>query len=142
MSATRAQARDECAALITAALPGLPIYWDDLPGNSPDAEGPDTQPWARWVMRHDTGNQASLGRNGGKQRWDRTGTIFIQLFALPGDGLSALDALTKTVVDAYEGKSTTPGHVWFRNVTAREIGTANGWTQVNVVIDFTYTEIK
>lgn len=100
-----------------------------------------SDPWARVSLRHATGNQASLRGDAGTTRWDRGGILTVQIFVPTGEGLSEAYTLAKVVADAYEGTST-PSAVWFRNVRVNEVGPDGEWFQVNVLIDFTYDEIK
>lgn len=143
MTATVLQARDEIntlakAAFDAATLPtGFLVIWDDA--------NPPTQtsqfPWARVSVRHNAGGQSTISGGLGKGRYERKGTVYVNLFCAPGDGLRVLDPLVKTVLDAYEGKST-PSQVWFRKARVREMGIVKGWYQINVLIDFVYEEIK
>lgn len=133
MSMTVEQARDEMSALFKAAWGNRAVIWDGLPGSPPSGR----TPWARFTVRHADGGSGAIGNH----RFRRQGTIFIQLFAPVGDGLSAMDPLTKIAMDAYEGQSTAGG-AWFRDVRSREIGPDGDWYQVNVLVDFEYDEIK
>lgn len=137
MTATVEQARDEMNALLKDALGSTQIVWDDVPANVPN--GP--APWARVTVRHNAGGQATLSRQAGLSRYNRTGTIYVNLFAMPGDGLRVLDPLTKMALDALEGK-TTPSGIWLTQVRVRELGIVKGWYQVNVLANFSYDEIK
>jgi len=133
MSMTIQQARDEISALFHAAWSPRAVIWDGLVGKPPSGR----TPWARFTMRHFEGGSASIS----SKHFRREGTIFIQLFVPVGDGLSAMDPLTKIAMDAYEGQSTAGG-AWFRDVRCREIGPDGDWYQVNVLVDFEYDEIK
>jgi hypothetical protein len=106
--------------------------------------------WARWRCQHATGAQGSLSNVLGKRRFNRGGTLFIQVFTpLNASELASYDE-TEIVVGAYEGK-TTPSGVWFRNVRIQEInqgvqtGASDGnvtlWEQKNVLVDFIYDQI-
>lgn len=133
MSLTVEQARDEMTALFATAWSPRAVVWDGVAGKPPNTRAP----WARFTIRHADGGSAAIGN----RRFRREGTIFIQLYAPVGDGLSALDPLTKIAMDAYEGQSTAGG-AWFRDVRSREIGPDGDWYQVNVLVDFEYHEIK
>lgn len=105
--------------------------------------------WARWSCQHATGNQASLANVIGRRKWNRQGSIIVQVFTpLNASELSAYDT-AEIVVGAYEGK-TTPSGVWFRNVRVQEANRdINGgvaantalWQQRNVIADFLYDQI-
>lgn len=114
----------------------------DYPGSDFDIKTDVTKDdtWARYTIQHVTGNQASLANVIGKKRFDRGGTIIIQVFTPLNNGvLIAYDA-AEIVVGAYEGKST-PSGAWFRNVRINEVDNNDLWQQVNVLIDFTYDQI-
>jgi len=49
--------------------------------------------------------------------------------------------MAESARDAYQG-IRTPGGVWFRNATTREIGNDRAWYNVNAVIQFQYDEVK
>lgn len=107
--------------------------------------------WARWRCQHLTGGQGSLSNAQGKRRFNRNGTLFIQVFTpLNASELAAYNT-AEIVVGAYEGK-TTPSGVWFRNVRIQEInngvqtgssdGSNTAWNQKNVLADFLYDQIR
>lgn len=144
MTATTEQARDQIYGLImaawTAGAPaGAELVYDDAKAKKPD--GP--APWARATVRHTGGSEISISRGNGKGRYNRTGTVYINLFSPSGDGLRALDPLVKLTLDAYEGKYTAGG-VWFTKAQVREIGIVKGTGlyQINVLINFSYDEVK
>ncbi len=138
MTATVEQARDQMLGLIQAAWPvDKTLIYDGFKGEKPEAQ----EVWGRVSVRHNSGGQASLSKQGGRSRYVRRGTIYVNLFAPPGDGLRALDPLTKTILDAIEGK-TTAGGVWFTQVRVREMGIVEGSYQVNVLANFSYDEVK
>lgn len=105
--------------------------------------------WARWRCQHATGNQSSLANVIGRRRWNRQGSIIVQVFTpLNASELSAYNT-AEIVVGAYEGK-TTPSGVWFRDVRVQEsnkdiaggiAAQVNGWIQRNVIADFLYNQI-
>lgn len=141
MTATVTQARDQIYALYKAAMDAnassTKIIYDDAKGDTPD--GPTS--WARISVRHTSGGQSTISRQSGISRYTRTGTVYVNLFETPGAGLNTLDPLAKIALDAFEGK-TTVGNVWFTKAQVRELGIVNGWYQVNVLINFSYDEVK
>jgi len=138
MTATVEQARDQMFGLIKDAWPvGTTLIYDGFKGEKPEAQ----VTWGRVSVRHFGGGQATISRLNSMSRYERRGTLYVNLFAPPGDGLRALDPLTKTVLDAIEGK-TTAGGVWFTQVRVRELGIVEGWEQVNVLANFSYDEVK
>ncbi len=107
---------------------------DDLPAG--------TFPWARIIVRHNTGFQATLAGETGNRRFRRLGLVTVQIFTPYGDGLDLNDALAKVAVDAFEGKSTAADEVLFRNVRSNEVGQDGNWFQTNVFAEFEYDEVK
>ncbi len=141
MSLTPDAAYDEILTFfkdVWDATTWLALY-ENVPGDKPEAGSLD--PWARVQVRTVTGNQASLSGDLGTLRWDRGGNVIIQIFVPLGEGLSEAKQLVKIVLDAYEGV-TTPNGVWFRNARQNEVGSDGVWHQTNVIVDFTYDEIK
>lgn len=68
--------------------------------------------------------------------------IFVQCFGLLDKGGRTLaQRMAESARDAYQG-IRTPGGVWFRNATTREIGNDRAWYNVNAVIQFQYDEVK
>lgn len=97
--------------------------------------------WARYVIKHALGQQSSLANVLGEKRFDREGSIIIQVFTPLNKGVLSAYSAAEIVVNAYEGKST-PSGVWFRNVRMNEIDSdENSWKQINVIIDFIYDQI-
>jgi hypothetical protein len=145
---TFTQARDEILSLFKTAwdagATGVPVVYDDSPSDKPtsaELANENTTAWARVTVRHSIGRQASLSGTQAVRRWEREGTLFIQIFTSYGTGLQTADSLAKVAVDALEG-ATTPGGVWFRDVSFREVGIDGPWYQTNVVATFQYDEVK
>lgn len=140
MTATYAQAVDDILGLFKVAwdTTGYTAIYTNVAGDTPDDE---EDPWARVTIQHTDGGQGSLTGGLGTTRWTRFGILTVQLFVPSGEGLSEAHTLGKLVTDAFEGVSTTNG-VWFRNVRINEIGPDGEWYQVNVLVDFTYDEVK
>jgi hypothetical protein len=139
MPTTVENARDEIYGLLKAAwdaaAPDAVLVYDDAKAPSPN----DQRPWARATVRHTGGGSGAIGNH----RFTRTGTVYVNLFCQPGDGLRLLDPLVKIVLDAYEGKYTASG-VWFTKAQVKELGTlpSPGYYQINVLVNFSYDEIK
>jgi hypothetical protein len=138
MSLSIDQARDEMSALFMAALDASAyaddlVIWDDL-ADAPDKE---RSRWWRFAIRHADGGNAAIGG----RLFRRYGTVWVQMYAPAGEGLSTLDQMGKVALTALEGQST-PGGVWFRNVRPREAGREGVWQQMNVLADFVYDEVR
>jgi hypothetical protein len=143
---TFAEARDEIHTLFKTAwdlgaeTAGQAVLYADSKTQVPKTDDTDSNPdlWARITVQHTGGNQGTLG---GNKCFNRFGLVTVQVFTPSGTGLSLGDNVYKIVVDAYEGK-TTPGGVWFRNVSVNEIGPEGEWYQTNIIAEFEYEEQK
>lgn len=139
MTATFEQAREDMFALVKQAwdTTGYLMGWPDVPNDNipPSAQ----EPWARTTLRHSSGGQRAFGDS--RRRYERGGVLIVQVFAPRGDGLSRAYQLAKIVADVLEGQATPRG-VWFRNVRIAEGGADGNFSQVSVLADFTYDEVK
>jgi hypothetical protein len=140
MSLTTPQAVSECMAVVAAAAapwPGLLVRWPGLLAPNPP---PASAAWWLPAMQHIGGGQASLSCEAGVRRWRRTGLLTVQCFVPLGNGsLQEATRMACAVRDAIQG-TATPGGVWFRNATTKEIGPDASWYQVNALATFTYDE--
>jgi hypothetical protein len=138
-SLTHKEAVDSMLALFKAAwdTTGFIALYPNVAGDIPTG----TDGWARVNIIHSDEEQASLSGALNTTRFRRDGGLTVQIFTKSGEGLSNGHALTKIVQDAFEGQSTSDG-IWFRNVRVNEVGPDGDWYQINVLVDFTYDEIK
>jgi len=149
MSRTFAQARDEIHTLFKTAwdagadTAGKKVLYVDVKTEVPKTNDSNLNPdlWAKIFITHVEGSQATLGGIGGRL-FSREGLVTVQVFTAIGTGLSIGDRVYKVVVDAFEGKVSSSGNVWFRNVRINEIGPEGSWFQTNILADFTYDELK
>jgi hypothetical protein len=140
---TFTEARDEIHTLFKTAwdagaeTAGQPVLYADSKTQVPKTNDADNNPdlWAKITVQHSGGSNAVIG-NG---LFDRIGVVTVQVFTALGTGLSIGDNVYKIVADAYEGK-TTPGGVWFRNVSVNEVGPEGEWYQTNITADFEYSK--
>ncbi|RKZ20191.1 hypothetical protein DRQ50_00095 [bacterium] len=143
MTATIAQARDEIlgtfqtAWLADSVSQLLPVLYSDV-----SQEPPDAGAWARVTINHTASRQATLSGETGARRYRRFGFVTVQLFTPTGEGLTLGDELTTIAVRAFEGVTTAPGRVIFRNVRPIEVGQGGSWFQTNVLADFEYDEVR
>jgi hypothetical protein len=141
-----ATARDDILSLFYSAWnagppsQGIAVVYDDTMGSTPK-DGQPALPWARAVVKHLNGGQASLANFNGTSRYRRAGIFTVQVFTPYGGGLSLSDTLVSVIVNAFEGKASTNG-VWFRQVRINEVGQDGLWYQTNVLINFEYDEVK
>lgn len=143
MTSTVENAVDEMYSLIKSTwdvnTPNCALIYDDAKAAFPNNQ----QPWARVTVRHNGGGEIAIRRGNGEGRYNRTGTLYVNLFCQPGDGRRLLDPLVKLVLDTYEGKTTASG-IWFTKARVTELGTAPdpAYYQINVLVNFSYDEIK
>jgi len=142
MSLTYRQARDDMLKLITdawtTANPTYPMVYDDLG----EPQIPKTElPWCRVTIKHNQGEQETLGSPMGGRLFYRDGLLTVQIFAPRGQGLTVGYDLAKVAADAFEGQASANG-VWFRTVRLREVGPDGNWFQINVIAEFQYSEAK
>lgn len=100
---------------------------------------PVSDPWVRLVVRHAASQQASLG-GVGNRKFDREGLVLIQVFGRLDRGTKEVDDLAEKALAIYEGK--TIDQIWFTSVVINEIGPLEGWYQINLDAQFTWTEKK
>lgn len=118
--------------------PVVPYTFDE---ESYDSTG--VSEYIRLFVRNSGRGQHSLGGTG--QRVFRSrGYVLIQIFVQADRGLLRLDALGKTALDLFEGKTISQvafhdGQYRERPDETRSDGT---WRRGNVTVAFTYDEIK
>jgi len=154
MTATVSEARDammstfRTAWLADAETLAIPVKWPDVaqgefPPKTQDADGNPT-PWARIVVLHNpgAGGQGNLSGDTGQRRYERFGNVIISLFAGVGGGMAKLDEMTRVAMQAFEGVRHTATGVVFLRVRPQEVGQDGTYTQVNVLADFEYDEVR
>lgn len=139
MSLTYKQARDEIFARFKSVWDSTtyPVHYEDVRKK----RSTDESPWVVVSLKHSSGFQSTLTGEAGKRTFTRVGYLTAQIFVPGGNGLQMIYDLAKVISDGFEGHST-PGGVWFRNVTPDEVGRDGEFYQLNVVADFRYDEIK
>ncbi len=132
------EATDEMLVMVKAAWDptGHDMFWESVRDDRNTTE----VPWASTNIRHALSSQATLG-GVGNRIFERNGVIIIMVFTPIGLGLSSSYTLAKILADAFEGQSS-PGGVWFQNVRINEIGREGQFFQSNMLVDFTYNEVK
>lgn len=113
-------------------------------------QGQDTQPippqgvpFARATVNHVDGRQGALTNDTGNDLFERTGFLTLQTFGplASGKGLTIAEGLANIALKAFEGKAS-PGGIWFGNCRVNEVGVTDGWYQINVIVEFSYDEVK
>lgn len=144
MSCTFNDGRDSILKVFKDAwdILGYPARYPDT-AESPNDNGdaPSATIWARATIRHADGFQSSLtGPLEQLKRHTNIGTVIIQVFGPLGDGSTAAYDAAQIVATAYRKSSGSP--VWFRRVRINEIGTRGAFTQINVLADFSYDDVR
>ena len=140
--ATIAEARDEILTHFTTAwdaqTPPVPTLLYAHLRQAP----PDSGNWARVSVRHAAGEQRTIGAPGGR-RFEHAGIVNVEIYVEAGvDGFTTGDALVEVARNAFEGQSTAPDAVEFRNVRVSEQGADGRWDRVDVTADFEYDIVK
>ena len=104
---------------------------------------PASKAWAEILVEPSISRQASTGQKG-LRRFDRLGTIYVQIYTPAGSRTKLSAELTKIVVDAFEGNSDLKGCLRFGDVTTSSDGVDEdkGAYRVDIDIDFSYEIIK
>ncbi len=104
-----------------------------------DFRPPVDAPWVRLAIRHIASIQTSIGGLGNR-KFDREGLVLIQIFGRLDRGTKAVDDLAELALAIYEGKSID--NIWFTSTVIREVGPLDGWYQISLDSQFTWTEKK
>lgn len=120
------------------ATPAELLYEDTEWKGRPD--DPTTLPWARVMVRHSVGEQATLANQSSRRLFRNYGVVMVQCFASMRDNRGALVArqLAEVAKEAFEGKRTS--NVWFQSVRFNEVGREGLFYQINVVANFEWDQ--
>lgn len=142
MSYTITQARDAIVAAFESGWTGAGFDLDNIKYTNRAEDKPDdkTVIWCRFRMVHAGFQKGSLTNIQGQARYDRNAILTVQLFTPYDDGLN--DDAPQSIVDIFEGGISTLSGIWFRNVTAAEVGNDGVWYQANITADIEYDQIK
>lgn len=133
-----AWAADAAAAIGAASAPE--VRWQ---GVAEDPLPPESAPWARVALLHNSGAQVAFGEDPGARRYRETGIVTVQVFT-PLNATSDLrqaQALVQVAIAAFRGVET-PGGVEFQNVTGTRVGPTGAWFQYNVTAEFNYDSLE
>lgn len=144
MSCTLNEANDHMFKVFKDAwdLTGFPAFYDDV-APAPDIGGstPSATVWARATIRYADGFQSSLtGPLEQLKRHSRIGVVIIQVFGPVGDGSTAAYDAAQLVLNAYEKSRGIP--VWFKHIRAKNVPGRSTYTQINVIADFSYDDVR
>jgi hypothetical protein len=152
LSATYKQARDEMLALFNAAwsVETLTVL-DEIPEirwqGKEKKELPSREDfWCRISTQSVYESQITLSENVtelGSRRYESSGLVFVQIFCpkVKKDSYEKGILLAEIAKNAFRGKKTSPGNVWFRNVRINNVEPEELWYRFNVIAEFEYDEI-
>lgn len=137
---TRNEAREAIYAALSAAWSAAgetaALYFENE-----EHVSPETGPWARLVVRHDFGDQVTLGAPGNR-KFRRGGTVLVQVFVPLGAGMKRADELTEIVRSAFEGKTLVGTNLVMEAVYGEEQPREHKWHATLVRCRFTYEETR
>lgn len=117
-----------------ATAQGITVQYPDIPFTKPNDAA-----WVSAMVRHATGKQASLSNQNGVRIWDNEGTMAITLYAPIGNGMHTVYALATSAVSALRA---VKGSLWIRNIRTREMTAEGGFSRIQVLCDFQYTDTE
>jgi hypothetical protein len=131
------EARDEMQAIVktVADAQSITLRYPDIPGDPPATE----VVWARVSVLHATGRQGSLTGAHARVRWERQGTLWIELYSPAGDGNAVGYAKSQEFINALQSYR---GDIWFRNVHMQEQGPDGAWQRFDVKATFQYDDVR
>ena len=100
--------------------------------------------WLRPIWQTRRRFQVTLGPVGGR-RFRHTGTLNVEVRTPMGAGMQDSDLAVDRVVDIFEGQTTGPDAVIFRDVTPQEIGPdpeGHTWYLVRVKVNFEFDHFR
>lgn len=142
MSATTEQARAEMLAEVAlglSAFPGLLMRWQGKDSHEPPAS---QEKYVFSSVSTANEGQTSLSNARGEMRWNSEGTLMVQCYAPLNKGSIDAAMSMALALKRHFRKLSTPGGVWFRNASAKEIGMSAAWFQANFTATFTFDEIQ
>lgn len=95
--------------------------------------------WVRLSVRNTDAGQETLG-NIGSRKFERKGSIIVQVFTSTNSGVVTSDSLCLQAQNIFE--ATSFEGVICNNSVIREVGVSDGYYQQIVEINFSYNEIK
>lgn len=128
---TQSQAKEAIYQALKDTWSSTPFYFDN------EVTEDEVGNWVRLSVRHSISQQHTLGPVGSR-KFQRSGSVIIQLFTLLGTATDEVDTLASALRSIYEGK--TINGVSFSSVGVRELGPSGAWYQTNIEAPFNYTE--
>ena len=106
-----------------------------------EAYSPPNTEWVRLSVRHTGSTQDTLGAVGNR-RFERVGSVFVQIYVPTDIGTLRMDELATIARETYEGKSLTGTTIRFLDVIVRELGVDGQFYQAVVEATFEYDETR
>jgi hypothetical protein len=121
--------------------PRTPYCFDDETFDPPAGDDGRGATWARLSVRHIAGGQQTLGRPGNR-KFTRSALVRVEVYTVPGAGLSEADGHIQAAKDMYEGTSLA-GALLYDAQTA-EVGLVDEgrWFLSTMQASFDYEELK
>lgn len=98
-------------------------------------------PWVRLIIQHKLGFQATLN-SPGNRRFRAKGSVRVEVRSPLGDGLTQSQSIIDNVYAVFEGQTTGPDAVIFREVFTSEHGPDGVWFLTVVTINFEYDRFR
>ena len=95
--------------------------------------------WVRLVVRHQTREQITLGKEGGR-KFQSSGVVLAQIFTKVFERTSRADSIAKSISDIFDAVDFEGLN--FQAAASRESGPDGKWNVMIVEAPFTYQETK
>lgn len=102
---------------------------------------PESEPWARFSVRINAATQDTLG-GVGNRKFERSGSVFVQVFTPLDEGTNRSSQLVQTVVNGFEGTRIVGTTIRFNDVIPRKTGIDDKWFGQIVEATFDFDETK
>lgn len=117
-----------------AAGPNTKVAFQNVEFNKPK----NGESWVRFNILQGGGNQASIGA--AVRQYRHVGVITVQVFVKENGGSRAAKSLCDSAGNIFRGKSFEDDNIVCRAPGITEVGSDDGWYQVNVDIPFYWDE--
>lgn len=136
---SRTDARDKILAPLKVVAEAQSLYsiYDDTSSQVP--KDGDTK-WVRISVKHRNGSRSSLARSDGKGKHTQSGFVFVEIYTPREDGLVDNDLISAAFAESFRGSIL--GDIWYRDVSAVEIGEDGNWFRTDVIAEFEYDLIQ
>ena len=139
---TLAEARDTIIGVFedrwvnNAGLSLDDIYYQNRRADEPD----HNRVWCKFNLTNTAFNPDSLTSINNVRIFERNAIMIIGLRFPLDEGID--DITTQAVLDIFEGGISSVSGIFFRNVTATELGVVGNWFRTNITAEITYNQVK